>query len=227
MAADSRRTLMYPAPVQRAPSEGTAIVAGVSALVGGLIEMIAAVVWMATSDYPLFAWGFAPVWASVVSAVLMVVDVIAAALLLIGAIVLFRRGRSGPTMVALGCAGVVAAYVVGAISNVAQFGRFDLGSKIYLELAFGQSAVGSLLGSYVGLPWFGPILLLVFPAVTFVLTLLPSTRRWCRGNQRPARAPHAPAPGMQFPGVPPGYAAPQPPWGQPPMQRPQDGYRPR
>ncbi|MGW5452931.1 hypothetical protein [Nocardia sp. NPDC003979] len=218
---------MHPDLAQRPPSGGTAIIAGVSALVGGLIELISAVVWMATSDYPLFAWGFAPAWASFVSAVLMVVDVIAAVLLLIGAIMLLRRGRPGPTIVALGCAGVVGAYVVGVISNVAQFGRFDPGSKIFLELTFGQSAVRSLLGSYVDLPWFLPILLLVFPAVTFLLALLPSTRRWCgAGNHRPTWAPNAQGRPYQHPNVP-GHPAAQAQWGNPPMQRPQDGYRPR
>ncbi|TDP41832.1 hypothetical protein [Nocardia ignorata] len=226
---------MYPAPVQRPPSGGTAIVAGLSALVGGIlgvVGMIAAMVRMVTSDYPMFAWGYAPAWVSIVSAVLLVVDIVAAVLLFIGAIMLFRRGKSGPTMVALGCAGVIGAYVAGVITSVAQFGHFDMGSRLFREVVFGQSAVNSLLGSHIDLPWFLPILLLVFPAVTFLLALLPSTRKWCgRGDQRPAWAPAAPRMPYQHPGTPqaPGYAAPQaqwaPPGHHPPVPRPQDGYR--
>ncbi|KAF0836676.1 hypothetical protein [Nocardia caishijiensis] len=225
---------MYPAPVQRPPSGGTAILTGISALVGGLVGvvgMIAAVGRMVTSDYPPFGWGYAPAWASIASAVLLVVDIVAAVLLLIGAIVLFRRKSSGPMMVASGCAGVIGAYVAGVIITVAQFGRFDIGSSSYREVVFDQSAVNSLLGPYIDLPWFLSILLLVFPAVTLLLALLPSTRRWCGRGNRPAWAPAAPGMPYQHPGLPqaPGYAAPQAQWApgghHPRAPRPQDGYR--
>lgn len=234
---------MYGVADQRPATGGTATTAGVLAVLGGLVGLggvIAALAEMARNG-SLFWWGIAPEWVSIVSALTMVVDIVAAVMLLTGAILLFRRRGAGPIVVALGCTGVVGVYVMTVIWMFAQLRWSNLGSAGNIEVAYGHSSVAAILATEVRVPWAVSVSLLVFPVVTFLLAVLPSTRRWCRrmhrpagmwgpGAPRPEMQPYGMQPAMQRPELPsaPGYFAPQGYWGQPnhpPQHRPPNGYR--
>ncbi|MEU5409369.1 hypothetical protein [Nocardia asteroides] len=248
---------MYRVADQRPASGGTAKVAGALAGVGGIagaVGVVSGVVAMVRSESGVFGWGIAPGWVSVVSALTLVVDIGSTALLLAGSILLFRRRKAGPTLVVLGCVGVFAAFVMSALSVVVQLVDYGLPVGRHLGAVLGQSTFNGLFTLEHEVSWFFSVALLVFPVITFVLAILPSTRRWCGGvvgvRTVPGWVPGAPPYGARPPvGVPPGMGAgpgaqippqvarpamPQPGYGAPqgfpppnmPQPRPQDGYRP-
>lgn len=175
---------MYRVADQRPASGGTAVAAAVLALLGGIVGVVGVVfgvVATVDSERGVFAWGMVPGWMSVVSVVTLVVDLLAGVLLLAGAILVFRRRGAGPTLVVLGCVGVLASYVVTAISTVAQLLQYRLPVGRHLDVVFGQTALYGLQSVGIDVPWGVSMLALLFPVVTFVLAVLPSTRRWCKG----------------------------------------------
>lgn len=221
---------MYSAPAQRPATGGTAVTAAILALLGGLAAFGGVVMYVVNTlrfDSPWLAWGLLPEWASMVTAVLLVIDLVAAVMLLVGASLLLRRRTAGPVLVILGCLGVIGAYVLGALSTVVQLMDYGLPLSRQLEAILGNSSINLILGADVDIPWAVSLLTMVFPVVTFLLAVLPSTRRWCNGQGR-GRPPVAPGifP-MQQPGMPAvgGYGAPQGQWQQP--RQPPQGYRPR
>ncbi|MGW5438943.1 hypothetical protein [Nocardia asteroides] len=230
--------------------------AAILALLGGLAILGGVVMFVVNTvrfDALWFRWGAVPGWVSLVMALTLVIDLVAAVLLVTGAGAVFRRRGAGPVLVTLGCVGVLASYVVTVLSVCAQLGFSNLGSARNIALVFGHSSATEVISADVRVPWAVSVALLVFPVVTFVLALLPSTRRWCRsaaaagarqaqgwvpgGQQYGMPAPVGFQPGRASVPVPPhvvhsgmpqsGYGAPQgfpPPNVAPP--RPQDGYRP-
>lgn len=93
------------------------------------------------------------------------VEVVTAGLLLVGAVRLFQRRRSGRTMIATACG---------------------------LVLGFGAVAI---VGIFVDAWWYEPgfvimaytLLPVPFAVATLVLALVPTTKRWCRPQQATAR----------------------------------------
>ncbi|MGY0500808.1 hypothetical protein ACWZHB_20170 [Nocardia sp. FBN12] len=221
---------MYPAPAQRPATGGTAVTAAILALLGGLAAFGGVVMYAANTlrfDSPWFGWGIVPGWTSIVTVLLLVIDVVAAVMLLAGAALILRRRKAGPTLVILGCLGEIGTFVLGGLSTVIQLLDYGLPLSRQLEAILGNSSINLLLGADVDIHWAVSLFMMVFPVLTFVLAVLPTTRRWCRGDDR--RPAGFGAPGMQpfpmpQPGMPQGraYGAPQGQW-----PRPQEGYRPR
>ncbi|MGW5456216.1 hypothetical protein [Nocardia sp. NPDC003979] len=227
---------MYRVPVQRPAGGGRGVSAGVLAGLGGVAGASGVVAGLVRTEGPMFGIGFAPGWVSAVSGLTLVIDVVSSVLLLVGAVLVFVRRGAGPTLVALGCAGAVGAYALNAVSVMVQMRDYGIGIGHPLEIVLGQSSVNAILGAEVEVPWVVSLLLLVFPMVTFVLAVLPSTRRWCKGaaaaGAGPAEAwagqtPHGMPPGVpgqQGPVLAPGQRAqwgqgvpPQRQWGQHPQ----------
>ncbi len=212
---------MYPAPAQRPATGGTAMTAAILATLGGLAGLGGVLMYVVNTvrfDSPVFGWGFMPGWVSIVVAVSFVLDLVAAVMLLVGAAQVFGRRGSGPTLVALGCFGVIVAYLLGAFTGLVLSLEYDFPLISEQSSIFGNTSVDSMLGAYVEIPWAISLLVMVFPLVTFTLAVLPSTRRWCRGAR-----PGWPAQGAQPYGMPPGaYHPGNPPY--PGQQQPVPGY---
>ncbi|GEM31369.1 hypothetical protein NN3_23760 [Nocardia neocaledoniensis NBRC 108232] len=227
---------MYPAPAQRPATGGTAVTAAILATVGGLAGLGGVLMYVVNTvrfDSPVFGWGFMPGWVSIVVAVSFVIDLVAAVMLLVGAAQVFGRRGSGPTLVALGCFGVIVAYLLGAFTGLVLSLEYDLPIISGQSSIFGNTSVDSMLGAYVEIPWAISLLVMVFPLVTFTLAVLPSTRRWCKGT-RPGwpvqgAQPYGMPPGAYHPGnspyqaqpqAVPGYGAPKGHPGHPPQYGP-------
>ncbi|MFF2390970.1 hypothetical protein [Nocardia sp. NPDC058114] len=210
--------------------------AAILALLGGFAAFGGVVMYVVNTlrfDARWLAWGLVPGWASIVTAVLLVIDLVASIMLVSGAILIFRKRNPGRVLVVLGCLGVIGTYALGALSTVIQLMDYRFPLSRQLEAILGNSSIDSILGADVDIPWAISLLMMVFPVITVVLAVLPSTKRWCRGgaDRRPAGwAPGAPTMQpypMPRPGMPPtgGYGAPQGHWQQP-NQPPQGAYRP-
>ncbi|MFE3541451.1 hypothetical protein ACFXK0_00595 [Nocardia sp. NPDC059177] len=219
---------MYRVPVQRPASGGTAVSAGVLAVLGALVGVGGLISVLVRGGGSVLGIGLVPGWASAVSGLVLFIDAVASILLFVGAVLVFRRRGAGPMLVALGCAGVVGAYVVAAVSVAVQLSEIGISIGRHLEAVFGQTNVNAIVGEVVEVPWPVSVLLLVFPVLTFVLAVLPSTRRWCKGawaGGRPAagawapagQGPHGMRPGQQMPVMQPGHGAPQGQWGRGPQ----------
>ncbi len=218
---------MYPAPAPRPATGGTAVTAAILALLGGLAAFGGVVMYVANTlrfDSPWFGWGIVPGWTSIVTVLLLVIDVIAGVMLLAGAALILRRRKAGPVLVILGCLGEIGSFVLGGVSTVLQLMDYGIPLSRQLDAVLGNSSINLILGADVDIPWAVSLLMLVFPVLTFVLAVLPSTRRWCRSGPPGFGGPGMQPFPMQQPGMPQGggYGAPQGQW-----PRPQDGYRPR
>ncbi len=207
---------MYRVADQRAAGGGTAVAVAVLALLGGIagaVGVVSGLVAMVRSESGLFGWGMVPGWVSVVSGATLVIDLGSAVLLLVGAMLVFRRRGAGPMLVVLGCVGVLGAFVVTAISTVVQLMQYGIPIGRHVDAMLGQSVFNGLFSMERDVPWLLAVLLLVFPVVTFVLGVLPSTRRWCKGataQRRPGGA-WAPSVAGGHPGMPPMVGAPHQP----------------
>jgi hypothetical protein len=132
------------------PSSATAVIAGVMAILGGLLWAIPieeAVRWIGyTRDHHQLS-DQARSWFNAAALVFTVV------LLLSGATLLLVRKRVGRLLVVVGCGINIAMLIVQALFPA---------SDAIAEVAFPALAV--------------------FPLVTIVLALAPSTRRWCKSS---------------------------------------------
>jgi hypothetical protein len=173
------------------PSGGTAITAGVLATLGGLLSLgITAVslfflIAIATigsqfkpSDYEILDSIFGVLAIGMVALVIIafVLGMLLSALLITGAVLLFRRKMLGRWLVVSGCA-------VAIVSN--------LMTSVFTSAVTSDDwhASQSVVSAFVGL---------AFPIATMVLVLLPSTTVWIRAE--PTRTvPH------YFPQYPPTY----------------------
>lgn len=150
------------------PSGATAIFAGILALPGGLVGLFYVVlsVFLMWSDHE-----FDPV-----SAVAGVAGAAVGLTLFVGAIALFRRKMIGRWLVVGGCA---------------------------MAILFGIAALGETVIGFSGNPSREPaeigmtiLVGLVFPILTIVLAMLPSTARWIRAKQDVVAPPYySPYPG--------------------------------
>lgn len=212
----------YPAPpvyanVPSAPSGGTAITAGVLAILGGLVAAFgaigafAATAVVATADdqlselssqYGSPSTGL-PDWFGGYLIGSGIVNLVVAGLLVVGAIMLFIKKSVGRFLVIAGCALVIVARVVELIAT----------SSLAEDLPGDSLGMGAALSALV----------LVFPIATLVLAAIPPTARWCAQATAPAAAyPQAGGygPPQQF-GQQQFGQAPQQQFGQQPGQAPQ------
>ncbi|MFF0541564.1 hypothetical protein ACFYTF_01850 [Nocardia thailandica] len=155
----------YPAPPR--PGGGTAITAGVLALLGGL--------WGAVSAGSL-AIGLSSVSSGALDEVktMLVVSLgigaVVALLLLLGSLLLFLRRTAGRVLVILGCLGAIASAAVSVVfmaSVGADFKDTD-GYASGLAVTAGISGVMAL-----------------FPLLTLILAAVPATGRWIAARDAP------------------------------------------
>ncbi|WP_153033346.1 hypothetical protein [Amycolatopsis sp. YIM 10] len=148
------------------PSGGTAIAAGVLAVLGGLWSLyllIDTIVLLARGEAPLPVWNYSMV-------VVLAAEV---GLLLGGGIMLFVKKSAGRIMVAIGSGLVLLSYVAGIV--VGALGVADAGGTI-TGVQFGGAIAGLLI---LGAP----------PIATLVLALVPPTKRYLNQPPRPMGHP--------------------------------------
>ncbi|TDZ42225.1 hypothetical protein [Mycobacteroides franklinii] len=143
-------------PREPSPSGATAKTAAVLALLGGIANLAIGAVFFATGNY-VSENDTMPGWYHAVYYVVAGGSVIVGGALLTGAVMMFRRKRFGPRIVAVGCALCLAVF----------FGDLAMTFAAADEGGVGMS--GSPGRHLSGL---------VFPVLTLVLVLLPSTKRW-------------------------------------------------
>ena len=177
------------APAQ--PSGGTAITAGVLAAVGGLLGLgitavslffLIAIASIGSnfdrSDVEFLDSIFGILAIGLVAVVIigLVLGIVLSALLITGAVLLFRRRMLGRWLVVSGCAVAIVSNLMTSVFTTAVTSD-DWYSP--------EGVVSALLG-------------LAFPIITMVLALLPSTTAWIRAEQGRAVPQH-------FPQYPPSY----------------------
>lgn len=206
----------HPGYVEGEPpaSGGTAITAGVLAILGGLWFIGQAVVSFSSGmmDTESMTRGMSPAdqaefeavmpdWIGTVSIIGAVVQVILVVLLLVGAILLFMKKSVGRWMVVAGC-------VLAILSSIGGFIFADMLMSDVMEQAgtdVDMSGVSGVMTAAVGIFAF----VMAIPAIaTLILALVPPTGRWCRQGKRPVAQPAYGPPG----------AYPPPPSGQSPQQ---------
>jgi hypothetical protein len=160
----------------RPASGGTAITAGVLAILGGLWALVSmiggfAIASLDSSDLEYSTYNSAdgyssgtytlPDWLGTYGIIIALVNLVVAVLLIVGAILLFTKKSAGRFMVAGGCGLViligVAGIIVGAVMSAD------------IEGGMGGIAVGGVIG----------FIALVPAIATLVLALVPPTGRWC------------------------------------------------
>ena len=157
-------------PVQQPPSGGTAITAGVLAVLGALWGVFSGVLNFGAVDEVIDDLK----WIVVLQATVYVIEF---ATLLPGAILLFLRKPAGRWLVATGSALHILQGVI-ALSVLASDDRFTSNLD-------GPAAVGGGIGG---------LLVVLSPAIaTLVLALVPLTGRWCAWGTQPP-APQGPPP---------------------------------
>ena len=183
----------YPVPpaAPAQPRGGTAITAGVLAALGGLLSLgITAVslfflIVIASigsnfdrSDVEFLDSIFGVLAIGLVAVVIigLVLGIVLSALLITGAVLLFRRRMLGRWLVVSGCAVAIVSNLMTSVFTTAVTSD-DWYSP--------EGVVSALLG-------------LAFPIITMVLALLPSTTAWIRAEQGRAVPQH-------FPQYPPSY----------------------
>ncbi|MQY22382.1 DUF4064 domain-containing protein [Nocardia macrotermitis] len=176
----------YPQGLGGEPSSATAVTAGVLAalgaagqILGGVVDVVIGVAWPDFGDEVLHNS-----WFSVYMIGIGVIGLITGGLLAAGAVLVFRRRVAGRIFVVAGC---VVTIVAGIGSYILLYGSAGLPGHSVLT-----GGVGGVVGQ-------------VFPVLTAVLALVPSTGRWL------AYVPQA-LPGYAGPGVAPGYPVSQDPF---------------
>ncbi|SEB17412.1 MULTISPECIES: hypothetical protein [unclassified Mycobacterium] len=180
----------YPAPptTPAQPSGGTAITAGVLAALGGLLSLGVTAVSLFflimivsigsnfdRSDLELLdsIFGFLAVGMVATVIIGLVLGMVLSALLIAGAVLLFRRKMLGRWLVVSGCAVAIASNLM----------TFVFTTAVTSGDWTSPESVGS---AFVGL---------AFPIVTMVLVLLPSTTAWIQAERvAPPYFPHYPSP---------------------------------
>lgn len=146
---------------QPSPSGVTAKTMAVLAVLGGIANLAVAALWAFALGDAVSEQNTLPSWYQSQSYVVGAGLVIVAGLLLAGAAMTFTRKRFGPRIVAAGCAVRIAVF----------FG--DLAATLAATHEGGLGLRGSPALYLSGL---------VFPLITLVLALLPSTKRWLTDN---------------------------------------------
>ncbi|UMP06035.1 hypothetical protein [Amycolatopsis sp. EV170708-02-1] len=182
----------YPPPgMARQPSGATAIMAGIFAILGGLWFLAGTVSHVIELSHYVISF-------LVVGAVL---DLVSAALLLSGGILLLVRKRAGRLLTVIGAAAAIGFVALTFLLRA-------LGSHFYFSYG------GVML--HFGFGWL--LFVVLIPAiVTLVLALIPPTARWLAAKNTAAGAVQPPNFGYPpQPGYPPAPGAQQ--QGQPPAQ---------
>ena len=180
----------YPAPptTPAQPSGGTAITAGVLAALGGLLSLGVTAVSLFfliviasigsnfdRSDLELLdsIFGFLAIGMVATVIIGLVLGMVLSALLIAGAVLLFRRKMLGRWLVVSGCA-------VAIVSNLMTF--VFTTAVTSADWTSPESAVSAVVG-------------LAFPIPTMVLVLLPSTTAWIQAERvAPPYFPQYPSP---------------------------------
>ncbi|WP_131812920.1 hypothetical protein [Mycolicibacterium peregrinum] len=166
---------MPPAP-PASPSGVTGIIAGVLAGLGGLANVVGglamafglSVLIDGSSEVAGSAWGG---WTPLI--VMTTLNILAGLLLLIGTVTLLLRKMIGRWLVAAGCAVSILSTLVNLTWTPSAIADYEY------DRGVGADLVGVL-----------------FPIVTLVLVLVPSTAAWIRAKQNPiAPQPYPPYPG--------------------------------
>lgn len=191
------------------PSGGTAITAGVLAILGGLFLALAAWVSFALIDFVTRAWreggipaedvqeleNLLPEWLTTYTTITGIGYIAASLLLLVGALLLLMRNAVGRWMVIAGCAICIVVAIAGFIAGPAlvddmiSAARQKFGNQVP-EPELGASAFG------------GTVFIVIIPAlVTLILAAIPPTGRWIAAGKRKALPP---TPYQGYPQQPPG-----------------------
>ncbi|MGW5314988.1 hypothetical protein [Nocardia thailandica] len=192
---------MYPsAAAPRRASGATAIAAAVLAFAGAVVWAGAAVPTVSGlveygTDW--FGWADLPGRMSPLHRWLALTDLLLVILLIFGGALLLVRSLAGQLVTALACGYVLVSYAAVALEHV-EFHQLSEAPR-YL----GHSPLTGTFGTGFEAPWFAGPALLVFPVLTLVCTLLPSTTRWRRDGGAYA-GPTSPPVG--YAPAPPGYA---------------------
>lgn len=189
---------MPPMPVYRQPaSGGTAITAGVLALLGALFMALIAFVSFALIELIREAWDqggfdqrevgelerYLPGWLDTFATATGAAYALASLLLGIGAILLFTRTSVGRWMVVAGCVIAIALSVIGFFAGSVLAGDIteaarDRGAQATSEVSLDAATYGSVTA------------FVIVPAlVTLILAAVPATGRWIADRQRPPQAP--------------------------------------
>ncbi|MDV3123429.1 hypothetical protein M1247_00750 [Mycobacterium sp. 21AC1] len=159
-----------PAPVSGTTGIFAGVLAGLGAVAnlgGGLLGFIGLAAAGFDTDTPGISGG---VYALAILGLLL--SVVCGLVLLAGTVTLLQRKMIGRWLVVGGC----------ALSIV--------GGLISLGLAAALSSYAGFGGNFSGAA--PTVVGLIFPVVTIVLTLLPSTTAWIQAKQRPLTAPYYP-----------------------------------
>lgn len=159
----------YPPPPR--PGGGTAITAGVLALLGGLVGALSSV----AAGISLAAVGSSVTdgMSDNVKIVLIVglaVGGLTTLFLLLGSLLLFLRRTSGRVLVILGCLGALAGSAVSLVTTAGV--ASDLGEV---------EGMGSALGVSLGVT----AAMSLFPLLTLILAAVPATGRWIADRNTP------------------------------------------
>ncbi|MEU8895101.1 hypothetical protein [Nocardia sp. NPDC048505] len=188
-----------------APSGGTAITAGVLACIGAVFQLIGGFANFFTSSQisSLDTGGDLESGFTTLTMITGAVAILSALLLGVGAVMLFTRRPVGRILIAAGCGLVIVMQILSNVLLATMFADIDDDGSI-MAIA-GVSALISL----------------IFPVITMVLALLPSTARWAAyqpaaagqpmGYQQPNPYGYNPSGGYPAqPGYPGAGFAPQP-----------------
>ncbi|GAC68423.1 hypothetical protein [Gordonia soli] len=151
-------------------SGATAIAASVLSFLGALASAIGVISLLFVILVALGIDGadqYFPGWFVALLAVVAVINIVVAGLLVGGGVAVLRRSMVGRTLIASGCAIYLVSGLALTISQYAFLSQLDTtGADV---------GVGGILGQVAGV---------VFPLITLVLVLVPSTTAWI--NDRPA-----------------------------------------
>lgn len=186
-----------PMPVSRQPaSGGTAITAGVLAILGALFMALIAFVSFTIIDLIRQVWDqggfdqreigeleqYLPKWLDTFATATGAAYALASALLGIGAILLFTRTSVGRWMVVAGCVTAIALSVIGFFAGSVLAGDIteaarNRGEEVTSEVGFDAATYGSVT-AFVILP----------ALVTLILAALPATGRWIADRRQQPQA---------------------------------------
>jgi len=155
----------YPQPQYGgpAPSAGTAIAAAILSFLGALANALGALGNFAVPTMAQFHGSGTGVFV-----VLGMVSLAITVALLVGGILLLRRKLAGRLIIAVTCGVVIAMALIGYLMAQSLLNQAGVSAAETMPTLLGRT-IGSIF----------------FPALTMVLALVPSTKKWCLAGGRP------------------------------------------